>query len=350
MASSLTPPTSSPRRVLVTGATGLLGSHVVERFQDAGHTLRALVRRSSNTAWLKSRGIELVRGELTDLCDCATALAGIDWVVHCASKVGDWGTWSEFERDSILATQTLATSAARSGVERFLHCSSTSAYGHPRTDSSTLVDESFPLGAHLWTIWDDYTRSKVEQERVLWKLVESSGLRLSIIRPSWLYGERDRTTTARIVKKTLRRGVPIIGRGDNPLSAVYAGVVADAFLLAATNPLAVNQAYNITDQGPITQREFFRLWADALGRPPTRTRFWYWAVYAAALGFEAWGRLTRSKTPPLITRYATWLMGRPTRYCTAKAQSDLGWSPRISYEQAIRRTVEWYLNLSNQHA
>jgi nucleoside-diphosphate-sugar epimerase len=333
-----------PRRILVTGATGLLGSHVVEHARQAGHIVTALVRSSANTTWLRQRQIPCIPGDLTNPDDCEHAVSGQEWVIHCASRVGDWGPWREFQRDSIRATQTLGTAAARARVDRFIHVSSTSAYGHPRTPSSQPVEESFPLGAHLWLLWDHYTRSKVEQERALWNLAQASGLRLTIIRPSWLYGERDRTTTARIVTKILKGGIPLIGSGDNPLSAVYAGVVADAILLAAQHPAALGQAFNITDQGPITQRGFFDLWARTLNRPPTRIAFPYPAVFAFGFLLEALGKLTRRRKPPLITRYAAWLMGRPTRYSTDKARSLLGWTPSTSYDQAVARTVAWYLS------
>ena len=83
----------SNRRVLVTGATGLLGSHVAERLRDKGFSVRALVRPSSRTEFLESLGVELVQGDLNAPEDCAKAVEGIDHVFHSAAKVGDWGRW-----------------------------------------------------------------------------------------------------------------------------------------------------------------------------------------------------------------------------------------------------------------
>ena len=104
------------------------------------------------------------------------------------------------------------------------------------------------MGQNVW-VWDPYTRSKVESEQILWRLSAEGKLPVTVIRPSWLYGERDRTTTARIVERLRRGQVRIIGRGDNPLSAVYAGTVAEAALLAAADPGSAGEAYNITNQG-----------------------------------------------------------------------------------------------------
>ena len=189
-------------------------------------------------------------------------------VYHAAAKVGDWGLWRQFQVDCIDATQNLSRAAAEARVGRFLHISSTSAYGHP-PDQAEPIDETAPLGQNVW-IWDPYTRSKVESERLLWRAVETTGLALTVIRPSWLYGERDRTTTVRLATRLRQGKVPIIGRGDNPMSAVYAGTVAEAAILAAGDPGSVGEAYNITNQGRITQAEFLNLFAAACGAPPGR--------------------------------------------------------------------------------
>jgi len=96
---------------------------------------------------------------------------------------------------------------------------------------------------------DHYTRSKVESERLLWRVAEAGRLAVTVIRPSWLYGERDRTTTGRLVTSLRQGKVRVIGRGDNPLSAIYAGTVADASILAANDPSSAGESYNITNQG-----------------------------------------------------------------------------------------------------
>ncbi|HEX8203520.1 MAG TPA: NAD-dependent epimerase/dehydratase family protein, partial [Isosphaeraceae bacterium] len=272
---------SSSTRALVTGGTGLLGSHIAERLVARGDHVRALVRRSSATAFLESLGVELFRGDLADPASCFGAMRGVGAVYHAAAKVGDWGTWREFQVGCLDATTNLATAATEAGVERFVHISSTSAYGHP-PDRGRPIDETAPLGQDLWWAWDYYTLSKVESERLLWRMAGERGLRLTVIRPSWLFGERDRTTVARLVTRLRRGGIPLIGRGDNPLSAIYAGEVAAAALLAAADPGSVGEAYNVTDQGRITQREFLDLFASASGAPPVRARQPYPVVYAVA--------------------------------------------------------------------
>ena len=134
---------------------------------------------------------------------------------HCAAKVGDWGRWREFQTGCIDATRILAqASTASEGIDRFIHISSTSAYGHP-AEGQAPIDESAPLGQNVWVL-DYYTRSKVDCERMLWEFA-GAGLPLTVIRPSWLFGERDRTTVPRLVREFRRGRVLIVGKGDNPV-------------------------------------------------------------------------------------------------------------------------------------
>jgi nucleoside-diphosphate-sugar epimerase len=327
---------------LVTGATGLLGSHIVEKLVARGDTVRALVRPKSATEFLQGLGVETIIGDLTDLDSCRQAVAGAQTVFHCAAKVGDWGQWPEFEAACIDGTRNLATAAIDARVERFLQISSTSAYGHPR-EGGPPIDETAELGQRIWPLWDYYTRSKVDCERLLWELVATRNLRLTVIRPSWLYGERDRTTLERLVGRIRAGKVPLIGRGDNPLSAIYAGNVADAAILAASDDNSVGEAYNITHQGQLTQREFLQLFIEAIGAPPIRRRISYNVTFAASFLIEAVARLRGRKRPPLITRYATWLMGRWVSYSTTKAETRLGWKPALDNRRSIEQSVRWFL-------
>ena len=327
----------------------MLGSHIAERLVARGDRVRALVRASSDTGFLLHLGVELVVGDLADPASLRAAVEDVDTVYHCAAKVGDWGHWREFQADCLDATRNLALAALDARARRFLHISSTSAYGHP-AEGGPPVDEEASLGQNFWPIWDDYTRSKVESERILWGLAATQALPVTIIRPSWLYGERDRITLRRLVTRLRANRIPLIGPGDNPLSAIYAGNVADAAILAADDPRSVGEAYNITHQGQLTQREFFALLADAAGaRPPSRSVS-YPLAFAVAFGFEAVGKARNQGHPPLITRYATWLMGRRVSYSTHKAETKLGWRPQLDNSQSIKQSVAWYLGQAGRHA
>ncbi len=327
---------------LVTGGTGMLGSHIAEQLVAAGTRVRALVRPGSDVGYLQRLDVDLVYGNLTNPADCLRAVEGVDHVYHSAAKVGDWGRWNEFQTGCLDATENLAQAALKAGTARFLHISSTSAYGHP-TDRPEPIDESAEMGQNVW--WcDPYTQSKIESEKILWKLVTEQALPLTVIRPSWLYGERDRTTVPRLLDRLRRGQVRFVGPGDNPLSAIHVGLVAQAAILAANHPHGLNQAFNITHQGPITQAEFLNLFASACGANPVTRSVPYRVVFAAATLVEMVARSRGRKSPPLITRYATWLLGRRLSYSTVKAETLLGWRPGIGYAKSIEQAVRWHLD------
>ena len=331
-------------KVLVTGASGLLGSHIVEQWLASGADVRVILRSERPTPFLDLLGVTKVHGNLTDPIACRFACEDVDYVCHAAAKVGDWGKWDEFQRDTIESTRQISEAALHAKVKRFIHISSTSAYGHP-DDRDTPISETHPLGENIWRK-DPYTLAKVECERHLWKL-SNAGLPLTVLRPSWLYGPRDRITLARMVGNLKAGKMRLIGPGDNRISAIDASEVARAVVLAASQPVAEGQAYNITDLGEITQFDFFGIMAEAAGLKRTTKTVNYPLAFYASVCMETWGRLVHPSRPPMLTRYAAWLMGRRLWYDNTKIRRDLGWVPVVDYPTSIRRAVEWYLKDSN---
>src|SRR5262245_55461715 len=130
---------------LVTGATGLLGSHIVEQLRRRGRPVRVLVRPGADRSWLKMQNVESVDGDLFDEKSLRVACQGVTAVYHAAARVGDWGPWDDFVRVSIDGTRYLIDAAIASGVPRFIHVSSISAYGH-RNGPGLVLDETAPLG------------------------------------------------------------------------------------------------------------------------------------------------------------------------------------------------------------
>jgi nucleoside-diphosphate-sugar epimerase len=126
------------------------------------------------------------------------------------------------------------------------------------------------------------------------------------------------------------------------MNTVYAGSVAHCCLLAVKQPSAVGQAYNVTNDGVITQQGWFDLWAETLDLPRPMRHISYRVSFLGGFCLEAIYRLMKSKDPPYITRYAVWLLGRPTMYSTAKAERELGWKPVVTYQEGVRRAVKWF--------
>ncbi len=332
---------------LVTGASGLLGSHIVEQLRLRNRPVRVLVRGNSDTKWLKQQNVEFVEGDITDRASLDRACAGVQTVYHSAARVGDWGPWADFVRITIDGTRNLAEAAAAAGCARFLHISSISAYGHPDGEGLVL-DETAPLGVNLHR-WSYYSRAKVQAENDLWAMHKAGRLPLTVIRPSWLYGPRDRATIFRLARLLREGKCKILGDGMNRLNVVYAGNVAEGAILAADSPKALGQAYNCCNDGEMRQKEWMNLLAAELGAPPVTKHVPYKVAYNVAFLMECFGHLFRTKKPPMITRYAVWLMGRRCYFSAEKARRELGWKSTVSYQEGVKKTIAWLKEQEANH-
>src|SRR5262249_10483057 len=153
-----------------------------------GERVVALVRAGSDTAFLRQLGAGLVVGDLNDPASLPPAFAGAAVVYHCAARVGDWGPWRLFQNAIVAATANVLEACAAGGAGRLLHVRRTNVYAPPPRDGPPLTEDD-PLGRRLW-LWDHYCRAKVEAER----LVRASRVPWTVVRPSWMYGPRDRNS------------------------------------------------------------------------------------------------------------------------------------------------------------
>ncbi|MGF1578349.1 MAG: NAD-dependent epimerase/dehydratase family protein [Gemmataceae bacterium] len=319
---------------LVTGATGLLGSHIAEQLRERGERVRALVRPTSDTTALEEMGVELAVGDLGDSASVQEALAGVDVVYHCAAKVGDWSPWQQFQTEVIDATRYLLNACQANSVKRVLYVSSIMVYGHLQ-EREEPFKENEPLGQNLWW-YEYYAHSKIRAEKLFAKYPGE----YAIIRPSWIFGPRDRNTLPRLIKAVKSRRTAVIGTGNKFVNLVYVGDVARAAILAANSELANGRAYNISSHGELTHQELLNILTEFLGVPPiTKSVSPKMAVFLGWFA-ECVGRLIFLKRPPHVTRYGVGLFLRSTNYSTEKAEQELGWEPQKSTREALRWSLE----------
>lgn len=317
------------KTIFLTGATGLVGSHVVEEAQARGHRVRALVRASSDTAWLDARGVEKVIGDLADAEALRRGVAGADWVINSAAKVGDWGPLDEFRRLNVEALRLLLDAAADAKVSRFVHISSLGVY-EGRDHFGT--DETVPVAAEAL---DGYTRSKVEAEALALSYVKDRGLPLTVVRPGFIYGERDRTVLPKLLN-SLRSGIfRYFGSGDQALNCIYVKNLVDAIFLAAESPVAVGEVFNVTDGVRVSKREFVGRVASLAGLKPPRGKIPLWLARFLATAMERRAIRKGSTVPPLVNKARYKFLGLNLDFSIEKARKVLGYEPRYSTEDGL---------------
>jgi len=327
-------------KTLVTGSTGLLGSHIVEALLEQGHEVRALARVTSNISHLKTTGAEIVFGDIEDYDSLRPAVEGVDLVFHAAARVTPgWGVWEEFEACIVKGTENMLRVSAEAGVSRFLYVSSADIYGkaHSRdtpADEATSPELAFNLDTY-------YHWAKLQAEQLALDYHKQGKLPVTVIRPSMIYGPRDRLLTDRFFGLVNNPIVMWPGK-SNPRSAlVFASDVADCAILAATSDRTVGQVYNIAPPEERRFRDFAAALARAMGKSERQWNIPLGLVYAVAALMEWWAKLRRAKKMPFLTRTDLRLFEDGMYIDGSKFRREMGWEPKVSMDEGTRLYVQW---------
>jgi len=324
---------------LVTGATGFIGSHIVDKLLARGHEVRAFARNPEKAATVLPPGVEIAYGDVRDAASLRRAAEGVDCVFHAAARVTDWGPWSAFQAETVQGTEHALRAAIDAGVPRFLLVSTVSVYDSAAVRSGHVTEDA-PYTRDRGA-GNRYGYAKMLAERAAFEAHKRGNLVVSAVRPAWVYGTRDRSLLPRMLD-FLRSPTAAWVTGYDPLvGLVYVTDVADACILAATTPAAAGRAYNISTDRPYKLKEFAALVAQAAGiKPPTRSVPYPLAALAAFLS-EGFARLIRAKEPPSLTRQALALLLEGNPYDISRARHDLGWEPTVGMDEGVRLMMDW---------
>jgi dihydroflavonol-4-reductase len=319
--------------VLVTGASGFVGSAVARRLCEAGFAVRALVRPTSPTAHLTGLGLDFVAGDLRDPASLRAALAGVRYLFHVAADYRMWArNPQEMIDTNVAGTRALMQEAMRAGVERVVYTSSVATLA-ARTDGVS-ADETMPLEEHRAI--GTYKRSKVAAERAVEALV-AQGLPAVIVNPSTPIGPRDvkPTPTGRIIVEAASGRMPAFV--DTGLNMVHVDDVAEGHL-AAFERGRVGERYVLGGQNA-SLAEILRTVAEAVGRRPPTFRIPRQALMPFAHVSEAIAR--RTGREPMLTVDGLRMAKNKMFFSSAKAERELGYRAR-PYREGIADAIGWF--------
>jgi nucleoside-diphosphate-sugar epimerase len=323
-------------RILVTGASGFLGGRVVARLSTAGHVVRATSRRALQT-WECAAAIDAVQVDLAE-GDLRPLVADCDAIIHCAARASPWGQRKLFMRDNVLATRRLLDAAVAAGsVRRFVQISSPSIYFRWRDALDFDVPARWPT---------PYTETKWISEQAA--LAE---LRLGPIalRPRAIIGAGDRAIVPRIAALAQRGYFPLPGGGQALVDVTCVDNVVDAIELALRAPSAAEgRAFNITNGEPMPVRALLTRLFAALDLPVRMIAVPRPLAGGVAACLELLARLRRDRTEPRVTRYGMGLLAYSQTLSIDAASSALGYRPRVSVDEGIRRYSAWRQQFPDQ--
>lgn len=321
-------------KALATGATGFIGSHLVDALLERGVEVRCIVRRQSNRRWLQGKPVEIVEASLEQPDSLPKAVAGVDVVYHIAGVIAA-RSYEEFYRGNRDATANLLNAVVQHApnVRRFLFLSSLAAVG-PAPSLAEPVTEETPY--HPITA---YGRSKRAAEEVV--LAAADKLPITIVRPPAVYGPRDAATLPFF--RSVRLGIaPLIGFREKYLSLIHVHDLVQGILAAATAECAVGRIYFISSEEVYTWWQLTEAARVALGR----RRVWRVRVpHAIVMGIAS------------VAEVAGWLMRRPPVFdfekgrdiiqpywiCSpARAVAEIGYRQTVGLIEGMHQTVAWY--------
>lgn len=327
---------------LVTGATGLVGSYIVDRLLTDGWSVRALVRDPSRADSLRKAGVELRAGDVLDATAFVKAAAGSEILFHAAAAITPLGGWEEFRRVNVDGTRN-AVAAAREAVARLLHVSSVAVYGPSARylPAGSRTDEEIelrPLPERAF-----YARSKRESEAMALDAHRRGELWAAAVRPVVVYGRRDRQFVPRIARLLQHGFAPVVQGGCSILSIVHAANVADGAVRAAQTDAAGGRAFNLANDFPVSVRDFYLLGGEGLGRRIRLVPVPIWIARAAVSVAAAVGPLVLGSRLNAVSASSSLdFITRDNPFSSDRARRELGWAPSVTPEMGIPDAFRWW--------
>jgi nucleoside-diphosphate-sugar epimerase len=332
--------------ILVTGAAGFIGARVVEQLLEMGFgNIRCLVRTPGSLARLRrqlgagerSAGVELFQGNLLSPDDCARAAGGARVILHLAAGRGE-KSYPDAFMNSVVTTRNLIEAALAAGcLRRFVNVSSFSVYSNQSQVQPGVLDEACPVEARPDLRGDAYTFAKVKQDELVGEYGANSGLQYVIVRPGHVYGPGNLGISGRV-------GVDTFGRflhlgGPNTIPFTYVDNCAEAIVLAGVSAGVDGEIFNVVDDGLLSSRSFLRQYKKNVKRFKTiyvphflsYLLCWLWEE------FSAW---SEGQLPPAFNRRRWHAFWKRTRYSNQRLKERLGWTPRVSMNEGLRRYFE----------
>ncbi len=323
-------------KVLLTGASGFLGSHTAECLVQHGYQVRCLVRPSASLNFIKefTSALELIEGSLENTSSLQQAVAGVDAIIHCAGLIKA-RTSTDFFNTNASGTLSLLEAARKTTpcLRRFILVSSLAACGAALNNFQPTSGEILPQPV------SNYGRSKLQAEVNAIKYAEA--FPVTIIRPSIVYGPRDLSMLT--LFKAFNRGIiPLIEGGAGAVSTIYVRDAAQALVKAVAAEVPSGNAYFLEDGRTMTWRERYSIWSQAIltGKNikiPVPNLF----LGLTAWANECYGALTKKTV--FLTRDKLRELQQTYWVCSSAAASqDLSWKAAVSWVEGSKLTYQWY--------
>jgi nucleoside-diphosphate-sugar epimerase len=335
-------------KVVITGANGFIGSHIVKLFSNNGIRITCLARKDSNLEAIKKCNVEFKYGDIRDQQTLIDAFKGHDFVIHSAAYAEDWGDYKTFYQTNVDGTLNVLNACVINEIKDMIVTGTNAVYGEEH--STVIKNENSPYNSHYRYFLDRifpcklnyYRDTKCIATQKAIDFAKREGINLTILDPVWVYGENGGDTVFLQYIKSAEQGVPLSpGSRKNKFHVVYAADVAQAYYLAYNKRLKGIQRIIIGDHVCEYMDNIFSLFCQyaEVKKPKLLPK---WVVYPLGFFSELLYTIFNAKGPPLLTRGRVNMFYDNIEYSTRNAELVLGFKSSYSLSEGIKNTVDWY--------
>jgi nucleoside-diphosphate-sugar epimerase len=332
-------------RVLITGASGFIGTRLVERLLAQGlRNLRCLVRVSSNPAklesirehWRQAAQIEIIKGNLLRDEACQAATEDVAVIYHLAAGTGT-DSFPDAFMNSVVTTRNLVEAALRHKcLKRFVNVSSFAVYTN-RHKPRKVLDESCPVEERPELRGDAYSYAKVKQDELVAEYGRKHALPYVILRPGVVYGPGKKGVPGRIGLGTF--GVFLHLGGSNRVPLTYVDNCCDAIVLAGLRKGLEGEVFNVVDDDLLSSRQLLRMYKRGV-KPFKSIYLPRWVSYLLFYAWEKYSDWSQGQLPPVFNRRAWHAYWKGSTYTNDKLKRLVGWSQQVSTTEGLRRFLQ----------
>jgi nucleoside-diphosphate-sugar epimerase len=324
-------------KVLVTGGTGFLGRHLVQKLKIQGYDVYALGRNEGIGEELEKKGIHFIKASLTDTDKIIRCCRNMDFVLHCGALSSPWGKYRDFYESNVFGTINIIKACFKNDVKRLVHVSTPSIYFRYNSRMNVLESDTLPQ-----KMVNHYAHTKLLAEKEIDKAY-SKGLHVITLRPRAIFGEGDNAIIPRLIKANSKKGVPLIDGAKAVTDVTYVENVVDAIILSMNaDKRCLGEKYNITNGEPMKLLEILEMLFDELSCTMNKISVPYWLMFNISGLLEVIHTYVLSQKEPLLTRYSVSVLAKSQTLNIEKARRELGYSPSVSIKEGIKRYARWY--------
>ena len=321
-------------KILITGATGFIGSNLAKKLIYEGHEVIALARKQSNVGFLRRMGVKIIYCDLNDYRSIKNKLKQVDVVYHLAAlKRGSCYSEKEYLNVNVKSVKNLINDCPEN-LQRFVYCSSAGVHGNNFEKNKLPVNESY-----LYKTYSIYEQTQVLAEKIVESVSKKNNVLYTIIRPGVTYGPRN-TSMIKMFELIRKYHFFIFaGKGDNVIHLTYIDDLINALILIINNKKAINEKFIITGKEITTTDKFVSVIAESLNVDVKKVYSPYGLLKFSGNIIDFLGKNLGTDFP--ITKIIDFLVKNRTYDCS-KAKNMLGYEAKIGIKEGVRKTVDWY--------